>query len=1433
MEQTALIDKAFKKRYDITKDITEWKPTNRAGFPSWIDKTFKYGKKKVSSCPPDALTCASSIKLYPHQEFVKEYLQFNSPYRGMLLYLGLGTGKCHALNTPILMFDGSIKLVQDVIVGDYLMGEDNTPRLVLNLVRGFDKAFQIYNFINEVYTVNSQHILTLYYKPTDTILDLSIQDYLQFPDKTNLFGIKKTVDFRNSLTQPANNISYMAGLNILEIPDISIYKFNNKITRYYFLKGIVDKYGNTIIFENVNIIHDILFIARSIGIKCCKISDNHIFIEDMTIHNVLLSNITLKETYDQEYFGFNLDGNQRYLMGDFTVTHNSCTSIAAAEILHDNMKVYIMTPASLRENYINEMKKCGNMFFNPQQYWTFHPSIKGKTIISEHIDPKIVKKNKGIWIPNPSKASNFNELTSDNREAISAQINAFIEHRFTFINYNGNPRKQLQELAKDGNPFDNSCVIIDEIHNLISRMINSRDVARAIYKLIMNAKNIKLIFLSGTPMLNSPNEIAIILNLLMGYRKEYTSKIPKTLNIKELTKKLEANKYIDTFKIDTTKNTVSYILYPDGFIKSGNLIKKTDKPFSLDIELSKIVIKNIKVIPEDPEEFNKYFISPGGESIQNSDMFMRRILGVVSYFNTFDPKLYPSTKINIVKLLMTETQFSEYEKARLRERRTATKYKKDDSSGVYRFYSRAICNFVYPKEIKRPFAAKLDYLKAEIDDIDYVIKQGSTEEEDSSDAIDYRKQLKTSILELKEKGYLSQKGLSELSPKFLDISKKIKKLNGKALIYSQYRTVEGLGILCNVLEEEGYIEFKVKKIDTTWEIDISEADMKKPKFFQFFGNSEATVILKNIFNGDMEFVPVSIRDKLNKTNIYGENIQIAMITQSGSEGVSLKEVRQVHIVEPYWNNIRVDQVIGRAVRMNSHTALPVSERNVDVYIYNICFTDKQILNSFTIRTRDKSITTDEHLYEISKRKAKLIDSFLELLKKASVDCALNAKYHNNLRCYKFPEESESHKDKLAYELDLSKELIDSQYRKAIKTNQWKGTILETRQGNFLLNPETQQIYDYDIYIESGRLTLLGILKDGKIIMSETKIVSKLDYETDSSSEEAAESSSEEAAESSSSEEEESSDDDSDDEPEIFLKKKKPTSSDKSTRASTGKNSDLVQSSSSVNSTTSSDKSIKLHWRNNSCYMDSLLYILFSRKLEWVQKNLLKIKVTNPISKKIQKELNLIYENKTKYCTDMRKLIQEYDKKYGKGVQELDWLNSQQEPRDFAGFLIRAFDIKSDVKYNIEYSNSSSAKLYFTFNEPLIDYELLTKNKIIKLDMIIPKYNNITYLDADLLIINISRNYLNKKKLLTNVIPLENIELIETKLELIGIIVHHGKSTSGGHYTSMVKDKKSNKWYEYDDMKSSLTKKIDFKKMLTNYVQQNSVAFIYYPPIDTI
>ena len=72
-----------------------------------------------------------------------------------------GTGKCHTFDTPILMYDGSTKMVQDIIVGDKVMGDDSTPRNVIDLGRGEDELYEIIPKKGEKFGVNSEHILCL------------------------------------------------------------------------------------------------------------------------------------------------------------------------------------------------------------------------------------------------------------------------------------------------------------------------------------------------------------------------------------------------------------------------------------------------------------------------------------------------------------------------------------------------------------------------------------------------------------------------------------------------------------------------------------------------------------------------------------------------------------------------------------------------------------------------------------------------------------------------------------------------------------------------------------------------------------------------------------------------------------------------------------------------------------------------------------------------------------------------------------------------------------------------------------------------------------------------------------------------------------------------------------------------------------------------
>jgi hypothetical protein len=94
-------------------------------------------------------------------ESVNKMLQFEKDFDGGFFLSDAGTGKCHGLNTDILMFDGTIKKVQDIQVGEFLMGDDSTPRKVLSLARGQDLMYDIIPIKGEKYTVNQEHILCL------------------------------------------------------------------------------------------------------------------------------------------------------------------------------------------------------------------------------------------------------------------------------------------------------------------------------------------------------------------------------------------------------------------------------------------------------------------------------------------------------------------------------------------------------------------------------------------------------------------------------------------------------------------------------------------------------------------------------------------------------------------------------------------------------------------------------------------------------------------------------------------------------------------------------------------------------------------------------------------------------------------------------------------------------------------------------------------------------------------------------------------------------------------------------------------------------------------------------------------------------------------------------------------------------------------------
>ena len=146
---------------------------------------------------------------------------------------------------------------------------------------------------------------------------------------------------------------------------------------------------------------------------------------------------------------------------------------------------------------------------------------------------------------------------------------------------------------------------------------------------------------------------------------------------------------------------------------------------------------------------------------------------------------------------------------------------------------------------------------------------------------------------------------------------------------------------------------------------------------------------------------VKIKNMFNdKNNIYGNKCKVIMLSPSATEGIQLYNIRQEHIMEPYWTEVRIQQVIGRGIRQCSHKDLPMNERVVMIYRYKVIKPPK-IDPDDTVRT-----TTDEYIEDQAKAKANLMESFLSAMKEAAVDCEL-FKAHNMMsqsyQCFKFPE----------------------------------------------------------------------------------------------------------------------------------------------------------------------------------------------------------------------------------------------------------------------------------------------------------------------------------------------------------------------------------------------------------------------------------------------
>jgi len=808
----------------------------------------------------------------------------------------------------------------------------------------------------------------------------------------------------------------------------------------------------------------------------------------------------------------------------------SAASIAAAEGYINKKKVVIMTPASLSQNYENELMKISTTGLNLKKSWTMIKVTKSNkemmnALAKYAITDKIVKKDGHVWVPLYDDdiagseividKTKYSKIPSKYKDNVDATIGHIIRNRYTFINYNGLTAKMIKELGKS--PFDDTFVIIDEIHNFISRIVNGSRLARAIYNHMMTAKNIKMVLLSGTPIINQPYEIATLINLIRGPMTSYELpllKASKPPNKAAIVKTLSDNnlyKYVD--EIHLNKDSINVILLTQDFVRktSDNSTIKKDKwdkseksiidnitksINKTDIKVSiKSKLQNYYALPNISDEFNKLFVDdtdPENIKVKNEDLFKRRVLGILSYYKTtgseFFPRILPT---NFKYLNMTGHQLSKYVDVRRKEMEMDDRKKRfgnkknADVNSVYRAFSRMICNFVFPDNIKRAFPQDIRMvMKKELaknDDDDY--DDNDDVEVDKKDinkavAAQYEKQLEDAMSKLEKSDAIEVDNLKKFySPKFAEMLKDINESPGTVLVYSQFRMVEGLGVLKEIMNRNGYVEINVTKNEDFGyileDIDVFDEKYDGKRYVVFNADRTKTNILMNLFNGDFSMLPDNMRMQIENIDSidqrYGKLVKTMMITQSGAEGISLKNVRRVLITEYFWNSVRINQVIGRAVRTCSHVFLPKQDQNVEVFMYIMKLTKEQLANNPTLRKKDNELTTDEHILHLAQKKDKLINSFMNMLKSSSIDCVTHSKKNkpleNGYKCYNWP--INVNDNKLAYTDNIAVDNKIQQHQKYQKMQKNKGKVVSKDGVKYVMMNE--KLYDYNSYVNAGLL----------------------------------------------------------------------------------------------------------------------------------------------------------------------------------------------------------------------------------------------------------------------------------------------------------------------------------------------------------------------------
>lgn len=616
-------------------------------------------------------------------------------------------------------------------------------------------------------------------------------------------------------------------------------------------------------------------------------------------------------------------------------------------------------------------------------------------------DERKLNEMDGLWNLRGCTGSSFlKEINPMNmkglkRDKIVKQIKKIINQYYVFMGYTEfsnyitsiknkylDPEKQktsegkkiaIQSIKRE---FSNRLIVIDEVHNIrISSDNPKKTIAENLLQLVKHSSTLKLLLLSATPMFNNAKEIVWLTNLMNINDNRPPIEIKDVFNKDNTLKIVEGKEVGKEILLRKLRGYVSFL--------------RGENPFSFPY----------RIYPND--------FSPS-KSIKNADFIYPR------YQINKTAILEPINHLDIYLTDMGKTQKVAYQMA---IKDIQSSLPDDDeisggkSSGMgWKQISTPLqtLNIVYPSPALDKFneLSNIEKIESKLSVSNFIGNDGLYSVMESNKTTKHDFSYKQETLDNYGRIFSSSE-IKKYSGKIHSIIENIKKSSGIVLIYSQYIDSGCLPIAL-ALEEAGLTRYSgggssAKPLfSTTTASDIKPIDSLTMLTKEELEQTHSTDSIKPKFNqakyvlitGDKKLSPNNKKEVnavTNESNKDGNDVKVVIISEAGSEGIDFNNIRQVHILEPWYNMSRIEQIIGRGVRFKSHCRQPIENRNVEIYLYGTnpveILTPIEDEEDVTIKGPEP---LDLYIYRLAEHKALQIGVISRILKENSVDCLLNA-----------------------------------------------------------------------------------------------------------------------------------------------------------------------------------------------------------------------------------------------------------------------------------------------------------------------------------------------------------------------------------------------------------------------------------------------------------